>query len=102
MAVLELRSNSMKQGAHRELLPDALRAADYVWVYHSDDIQWSLEETLKGMDSVRILDSVDNIVTDVVATGQAGDVVVVMSNGDFQGIHAKLRDALQRKASGRV
>ncbi len=102
MAVLELRSNSMKLGAHRELLPDSFRAADYVWVYHSDDIQWSLEETLKGMDSVRILDSVDNIVTDVVATGQAGDVVVVMSNGDFQGIHAKLRDALQRKASGRV
>ena len=54
------------------------------------------------MDSVSIMDSVDSIVADVVAAGRAGDAVVVMSNGDFQGIHARLRDALQRKAAGGV
>jgi UDP-N-acetylmuramate: L-alanyl-gamma-D-glutamyl-meso-diaminopimelate ligase len=54
------------------------------------------------MDSVSIRDSVDSIVADVVAASQAGDAVVVMSNGDFQGIHARLRDALLHKASGGV
>jgi UDP-N-acetylmuramate: L-alanyl-gamma-D-glutamyl-meso-diaminopimelate ligase len=102
MAVLEPRSNSMKLGAHCASLPDALRPADHAWVYRSDDIQWSLDDTLKGMDSVSILDSVDSIVADVVAAGRAGDAIVVMSNGDFQGIHARLRDALQHKASSGV
>ena len=102
MAVLELRSNSMKLGAHCAHLPDALKPADHAWVFRPDDIQWSLEDTLKGMDSVSIRDSVDSIVADVVAASQAGDAVVVMSNGNFQGIHARLRDALLHKASGGV
>jgi UDP-N-acetylmuramate: L-alanyl-gamma-D-glutamyl-meso-diaminopimelate ligase len=54
------------------------------------------------MDSVSILDSVDSIVADVVAAGRAGDAIVIMSNGDFQGINARLRDALQHKASSGV
>jgi len=92
----------MKLGAHCAHLADALKPADHAWVFRPDDIQWSLEDTLKGMDSVSIRDSVDSIVADVVAVSQAGDAVVVMSNGNFQGIHARLRDALLRKASGGV
>ena len=41
-------------------------------------------------------DDVDAIVEHVAATAQPGDVVLVMSNGDFGGIWGKLLAALAR------
>ena len=42
------------------------------------------------------LDGVDAIVQDVASRAQPGDVVLVMSNGDFGNIWQKLLDSLAR------
>jgi UDP-N-acetylmuramate: L-alanyl-gamma-D-glutamyl-meso-diaminopimelate ligase len=42
----------------------------------------------------RYIHSVDDIVATVVAEAQPGDVVAVLSNGGFGGIHAKLLERL--------
>jgi UDP-N-acetylmuramate: L-alanyl-gamma-D-glutamyl-meso-diaminopimelate ligase len=44
-----------------------------------------------------VADSVDKLVAQVVAAARPGDHVLVMSNGAFSGIHAKLLAALGAK-----
>jgi UDP-N-acetylmuramate: L-alanyl-gamma-D-glutamyl-meso-diaminopimelate ligase len=45
--------------------------------------------------SAREADSIDDIVTGIVREHRKGDLVVVMSNGAFGGIHKKLLQALE-------
>jgi UDP-N-acetylmuramate: L-alanyl-gamma-D-glutamyl-meso-diaminopimelate ligase len=40
---------------------------------------------------------VDSIVTHVASKVQGGDLVVVLSNGGFGGIHGKLLERLERR-----
>jgi UDP-N-acetylmuramate: L-alanyl-gamma-D-glutamyl-meso-diaminopimelate ligase len=49
-----------------------------------------------GGTSARSLRGVDEIVTTLAAERRDGDVVVIMSNGGFGGIHAKILKALGR------
>ena len=41
-----------------------------------------------------VLDSIDGIISHIQAHAQAGDAIIIMSNGGFEGIHAKIVDAL--------
>jgi UDP-N-acetylmuramate: L-alanyl-gamma-D-glutamyl-meso-diaminopimelate ligase len=50
--------------------------------------------------SARYVPDVDEIVRIVAAEALAGDVVVVMSNGGFGGIHSKLLTALRGRHHG--
>ncbi|MQA31267.1 MAG: UDP-N-acetylmuramate:L-alanyl-gamma-D-glutamyl-meso-diaminopimelate ligase [Luteitalea sp.] len=47
--------------------------------------------------SARQADSIDDIIGIIVNEGRPGDLVVVMSNGGFGGIHRKLLDALNSR-----
>jgi UDP-N-acetylmuramate: L-alanyl-gamma-D-glutamyl-meso-diaminopimelate ligase len=44
--------------------------------------------------SARHLPDVDTIVSEVAAGARDGDLVIIMSNGGFGGIHRKLLEAL--------
>jgi UDP-N-acetylmuramate: L-alanyl-gamma-D-glutamyl-meso-diaminopimelate ligase len=50
--------------------------------------------------SAREAESIDDIVSGIVAEHRPGDLVVLMSNGGFGGIHQKLLRALERAAAG--
>jgi UDP-N-acetylmuramate: L-alanyl-gamma-D-glutamyl-meso-diaminopimelate ligase len=64
-------------------------------VYVPPDLNWNAAATLSGLaDRLAVSDAVDEIVAAVVAEAAAGDQVLVMSNGGFQGIHQRLLDAL--------
>jgi UDP-N-acetylmuramate: L-alanyl-gamma-D-glutamyl-meso-diaminopimelate ligase len=43
--------------------------------------------------------SIDGIVADVIGNARSGDHIVIMSNGGFGGIHAKMAAALQARFS---
>jgi UDP-N-acetylmuramate: L-alanyl-gamma-D-glutamyl-meso-diaminopimelate ligase len=45
-----------------------------------------------------VADSIDKLVSRVVAAAKPGDHILCMSNGGFGGIHQKLLDALKTKA----
>ncbi len=95
LAVLEPRSNTMRLGVHKTELPASLADADHVYFYTPPDLGWDATEVFAGQDDrVTFLNSVDAIVTQVVANSRAGDQILVMSNGGFGGIHQKLLDAL--------
>jgi len=95
LAVLEPRSNTMRMGVHAGLLADALTQADQVWVYAPPSLGWDAASVLRGLGArLHVSDSTRAIVEQVVAEASAGDQVLVMSNGGFEGIHQRLLDAL--------
>jgi UDP-N-acetylmuramate: L-alanyl-gamma-D-glutamyl-meso-diaminopimelate ligase len=56
---------------------------------------WDAAGALAALgERARTYDVLDALVADVAAAAQAGDHVLVMSNGGFGGVHQKLLDAL--------
>lgn len=95
VAIVEPRSNSMKLGVHREGFAEGLQAADRVFALRPAGLSWSLDDTLAPLgNKLTISDSVDELVELIAADSQAGDHLLVMSNGGFGGIHRKLLNAV--------
>lgn len=98
IAVIEPRSNTMKMGVHRDVLAAACQAADLsVWLRPGDDAaSLDLEAALLqgGDDKVRVLPSSEAILQLLQQQCLAGDMVIIMSNGGFDGIHQRLLQAL--------
>jgi UDP-N-acetylmuramate: L-alanyl-gamma-D-glutamyl-meso-diaminopimelate ligase len=99
LAVLEPRSNTMKLGAMKALLPGSLSEADRVYCYGACDgkgaLGWDPAQVLAPLGArAQTFDRIDALVAAVVAEARPGDHVLVMSNGAFGGVHGKLLDAL--------
>jgi len=94
LAVLEPRSNTMKLGTMKALLPGSLAGAERVFCYAAN-LGWNAAEALAPMgEKARVFDDLQALVAAIVAEAREGDQVLVMSNGGFGGIHGKLLAAL--------
>ena len=95
IAILEPRSNTMKSGVHKDTLAKSLADADMVFVYQGEQVKWSVDALIADcIQPCFISQDIAQLVADIVAKTQAGDTLVVMSNGGFGGIHDKLLSAL--------
>jgi UDP-N-acetylmuramate: L-alanyl-gamma-D-glutamyl-meso-diaminopimelate ligase len=95
MAILEPRSNTMKSGVHKDTLAKSLSNADMVFVYQGEQVKWSVETLITDcVQPCFVSQDISQLVANIVANAQAGDTLVVMSNGGFAGIHEKLLLAL--------
>jgi UDP-N-acetylmuramate: L-alanyl-gamma-D-glutamyl-meso-diaminopimelate ligase len=91
VAVLEARSNTMRMGVHRAELGPALAGADQVILFQPTEFQWDIQTVTAALNGrARVFRTVDEIVTTLVQELQPDDQVLIMSNGGFDGIHAKL------------
>jgi UDP-N-acetylmuramate: L-alanyl-gamma-D-glutamyl-meso-diaminopimelate ligase len=100
LAVLEPRSNTMRMGVHKKELLDSLQQADEIFLYQPENIGWSLADLARHSSSdAKVYDSTDAIIADVVQHANAGDHVVIMSNGGFNAIHPRLIAALEKQAA---
>ena len=87
----------MKLGAMKALLPDSLSGAERTYCYDGG-LGWDAAQALAPLGSkASVHHSIDALVGAVVADARPGDRVLVMSNGGFGGVHAKLLDALARR-----
>jgi UDP-N-acetylmuramate: L-alanyl-gamma-D-glutamyl-meso-diaminopimelate ligase len=105
-AILEPRSNSMRRKIFEETLPKALAFADRVvlgGVFRAQQLgdenrmkPEAVAETVRaaGTDA-RVLGSSEEIAKFVAGEALPGDVVLVMSNGSFDGLCEKLLKALE-------
>jgi UDP-N-acetylmuramate: L-alanyl-gamma-D-glutamyl-meso-diaminopimelate ligase len=100
LAVLEPRSNTMKLGTMKEALPGSLVDADLVFGYGAsgngkDALGWDLGEALAPLgDKAQAFNDLNVLVASIAKNAQAGDQILVMSNGGFGGVHQKILDAL--------
>ncbi|HXC38133.1 MAG TPA: UDP-N-acetylmuramate:L-alanyl-gamma-D-glutamyl-meso-diaminopimelate ligase [Burkholderiales bacterium] len=100
LAVLEPRSNTMKLGVMKDKLSASLADADQVFCY-TGGLGWDAAAAL-GPLGAKASSHADlgALVADIVAAARPGDHVLVMSNGGFGGIHAKLLAALAEGRKG--
>jgi UDP-N-acetylmuramate: L-alanyl-gamma-D-glutamyl-meso-diaminopimelate ligase len=98
IAVLEPRSNTMKLGTHRDALAHALERADLVWMYQGPSVQWDVAGAVVPLGNrARVEKDLDALIATLAKEAKSGDHILIMSNGGFGGIHAKLLDRLGRK-----
>ena len=95
LVVFEPRTNTMKRGEMKALLPWALEEADLSFCLQGN-YGWSATEALAPLGAQAVVaDTVDGLVAAIVKAAQPGDQILVMSNGGFGGIHDKLLAALK-------
>ncbi|MCM2971243.1 UDP-N-acetylmuramate:L-alanyl-gamma-D-glutamyl-meso-diaminopimelate ligase [Larsenimonas suaedae] len=98
-AVIEPRSNTMRLGTMKERLNESVVSADGVWWYQPPTLDWSLEHLLDTAERpAEVHRDIDALVERVCETAEAGDVIVVMSNGGFEGVHERLLKALATRS----
>jgi len=111
-AVLEPRSGSLRRNVFQDSLSRSFEDADRVviaGVFRPESIPpaerldpYALVETLLGLGArASYLARVEQIVERVSAEASPGDVVVVMSNGGFEGLHDRLLRALRERGEQR-
>jgi UDP-N-acetylmuramate: L-alanyl-gamma-D-glutamyl-meso-diaminopimelate ligase len=94
LAVLEPRSNTMKLGTMKAALPASLARADRVFC-HAANLGWDAAAALAPLGArAAVFDDLPSLVAAVAGDARPGDHVLVMSNGAFGGVHARLLDAL--------
>lgn len=99
LAVLEPRSNTMKQGTMKAALPVSLEEADKVFCY-AGGVDWDVAAALSPLqDKVAVFQDMQSLVEAITAQAEQGDHILIMSNGGFGGIHQQLLTQLQHKAN---
>ncbi|HMX52811.1 MAG TPA: UDP-N-acetylmuramate:L-alanyl-gamma-D-glutamyl-meso-diaminopimelate ligase, partial [Plasticicumulans sp.] len=82
-------------GVFKDALAGSLAAADAAVFHAAPDLGWDLAASVASMGSrASIATTIDATVAAAVARVQPGDVLLVMSNGGFGGIHGRLLVAL--------
>ena len=101
-AIIEPRSNTMKMGIHQDSLAESAALADHTLWYEPTGLEWGLREVIENANMVnpnmgnqQVLSSVDAIIEHISTHAKAGDAIVIMSNGGFEGIHQRLITALR-------
>jgi UDP-N-acetylmuramate: L-alanyl-gamma-D-glutamyl-meso-diaminopimelate ligase len=102
IAILEPRSNTMRMGVHQQALPGALAKADEILVYQSEGLIWDPAKVLQTSGKIDCFDEIEKIVDAVEKNSKTGDHIVVMSNGGFGGIHARLAESLSTREQNRI
>ena len=103
-AIIEPRSNTMKMGIHQDSLAESAALADHTLWYEPTGLEWGLKDVIDNakannpnIASQQVLSSTEAIIEHIINNAQAGDAIVIMSNGGFEGIHQRLLTALCNK-----
>ena len=95
IAVLDIRSNTMKMGIHGDQLGQSFAAADLVLLCEKADLEWDMKIMAESAPTiVEIKTDSQQIIESLVHNSQPGDQIVIMSNGGFDNIHQRLIQAL--------
>jgi UDP-N-acetylmuramate: L-alanyl-gamma-D-glutamyl-meso-diaminopimelate ligase len=99
IAVLEPRSNTMKQGVMKEQLAESLGDADLVYGYGAG-LGWDMAAVLAPLGAkAQVHDDLSQLTVAINEAACAGDHVLFMSNGGFGGIHEKLLRRLAERSA---
>ena len=96
VVAMEPRSNSMRLGAHADALAPSLDVADAVVFLARPELPWDADKVIAAIrgDAQAVADA-DALVARLRALARAGDHVVFMSNGGFDGAPRRFLAALR-------
>lgn len=112
-AAIEPRSNTMRRKVFQDALPDALSLADVVLFGAVNRAQLLAEEDRLSPEAIAeslrargcaatAFTSADEIADRLAAGARSGDLILIMSNGSFDGLTAKLLEKLSARAGARA
>jgi UDP-N-acetylmuramate: L-alanyl-gamma-D-glutamyl-meso-diaminopimelate ligase len=112
-AAVEPRSNTMRRKVFQDALPDSLALADAILFGPVNRAQLLDEEERLSPESIaaslrargresRAFDSAEAIAEHLASNAASGDLVLVMSNGGFDGLTGKLLEKLKSRAGVRA
>ena len=95
IAILEPRSNTMKQGVHKHLLVDSLKQANQVLIYADKNVKWNTDE-LKSSNISVFGDTEILLNTLLEKINQTNNIsnILIMSNGGFESLYQRLIERL--------
>jgi UDP-N-acetylmuramate: L-alanyl-gamma-D-glutamyl-meso-diaminopimelate ligase len=97
LAVFEPRSNTMKTGAVKDLLPASLSDVEMAFCF-TQGLSWDAKAVLAPLGERAVCeDQIDVLVTQVCENAQPNDRILCMSNGGFSGVHDRLLTQLKKR-----
>lgn len=90
-AIVDIGSNSMRLGVHRDQLAPALQAADQIYFYQATDLNWSVQEL--NLPQAQYFNDVNALTAAVLQ--QPAAHILIMSNTGFANLPQILITALQ-------
>jgi len=98
VVAMEPRSNSMRSGAHADALAPSLDGADAVVFLHRPELAWDAGKVVTALrGDGRTAPDVETLVALLRDIAGAGDHVVFMSNGGFDGAPRRFLEALRKQ-----
>jgi UDP-N-acetylmuramate: L-alanyl-gamma-D-glutamyl-meso-diaminopimelate ligase len=95
IVAMEPRSNSMRLGAHSDALAPSLAGADAVVFLHRPELAWDAGKVVAAIrGDARTVPDVEALIGALRSIARAGDHVVFMSNGGFDGAPRRFLAAL--------
>ena len=88
----------MLLGEHRGLLKDCTRSATHALWLEPAALEWDLRQSLEGAPDNEVFSSTEDIIERLITLVEAGDRIVIMSNGGFEGLHQRLLNSLEKGA----
>ena len=96
VVAMEPRSNSMRLGAHAEALAPSLDIADVVVFLARPELPWDAGKVVGALKGeAHVVAGADTLIARLRTVVRAGDHVVFMSNGGFDGAPRRFRAALK-------
>lgn len=93
--IIEPHSNTMRIGYYKDILADAFIDANFVYLYLAADYNWNVETLVNPLNiNIHTLRSIDDIVATVSALAVPKDHILIMTSGNFSGLHQKLSQRL--------
>jgi UDP-N-acetylmuramate: L-alanyl-gamma-D-glutamyl-meso-diaminopimelate ligase len=87
IALLEIRSNTMKMGVHRKELVASLKNADLVGILLPKACDWDVKSELSELHTAVFFTEVQDMARWATENATVGDHILTMSNGSFGNIH---------------
>lgn len=94
LVALEFASYTMKTGVHVNAMENALKLADKIYLLQTTG--FDVNKLVANWNSkVTVSESPANMIASLLADKEPGDAILIMSNRGFDGLHARLIEAMK-------
>ncbi len=96
IAVVDICSNTMQKGVHKESLSQSVVDADVVFMHHAKELSWDPVITWQNTNKEGgVFSDQDKLLSSIIPHIDDNTLVLLMSNGSFEGFSIKLLEHLQ-------
>lgn len=103
IAVVDICSNTMRAGVHKDTLGASVAIADIAFFYHGTALQWDVNKTWQDSNKPGgVFNDHDSLLQAMLSQIKPGDLVLLMSNGSFESFAKTLLQELNTTLTAKV